>query len=1188
MDQKFVCVKCQCEVLKKNRARHLKTKKCMNYHNEAEEDPIETNLIEEFKEIDDDLITQQVVKVFGYEIHTFPFKTNDLDLFFNEMFPKVKNLLDIKTNLKVRFYLKSTFRKCNTEEENIVDTSTKYKILLSKDDVDTFITEQFNKLRFKKTEQDMKGSGWFFYETDSLIVEFARYKPLKGSSFIELPKWIKDKKACINVKNNDNQCFKWAILSAQYNIQKDPQRVSKYKEHENKLNFEGIPFPVELDTIDTFENLNNLIINIYKIHDTNEEIEILRISKKIVSVEDNSKAINLLLIENENANHYCWIKNFSKLVTSQISKNEHKKFYCFKCLSAFTSEDRLTNHLKYCTDHKKVKLPEKGNNILKFQKHWTTQKVPFRIYADFECILTKLDKNEEVIETQLISNTLAKNIIKFKTDKSETECEHIACGYCYVVLNQNKVHDFKLFRGENSAEHFINSIHKTCLDLVQIQEKRLVMNPDDNTSFNQSTHCNCCKKEFNEKIIKVRDHDQYTGKYRQALCNICNLTNFRKPNFIPVYFHNLKGYDSHLIVSAIKKRELHLSVIPSNSEKYISFSIINHLQNNRTLEIRFLDSFAFMASSLDNLSSNLKPDQKVHLSKYCEDNNLNFNLLSKKGVYPYEYMDSFDRFNETSLPSIDKFYSRLTNSEITDDSYFHALTIWNDFKINNLGEYHDLYLKTDVLLLADVFENFINLSFETYGLDPCWYFTLAGYAWESMLKETKVELELFTDIDMHLFIEKGIRGGLVQSVKRYSKANNKYLDDYDSSQESNYIMYLDANNLYGWAMIQKLPYKDFEWVEEMPTDLRQYLIDLDKISKSCFVEVDLEYPYELHDLHRDLPFCPVRKDKLMCTLENKTNYVIHGRALIQALDHGLILKKINKILKFTESDWMKSYIDLNTDLRSKATNEFEKGFYKMMNNSPFGKTMENVRNRTDLKLANTEGKVEKGITSARLKNVKIINSDLLSMEFKKTDVSLNKPIFVGAAILDLSKTLMYDFFYDVLKPKYNSNINLCYMDTDSFILDIKTDDVYEDFSQFKDYFDFSNYSKDHKLYSNTNNKVLGKFKDEVGGVIIKENVNLMAKMYSLITNDEKLDMKKAKGVSKGVIKDLAFHNFKDVLFSKQNVSRNQFTIRSKHHKIYSIKQDKQALGYLDNKRIVLHDNIHTIPYGHKTLLLDAF
>ncbi|GBM81901.1 hypothetical protein AVEN_22881-1 [Araneus ventricosus] len=318
-------------------------------------------------------------------------------------------------------------------------------------------------------------------------------------------------------------------------------------------------------------------------------------------------------------------------------------------------------------------------------------------------------------------------------------------------------------------------------------------------------------------------------------------------------------------------------------------------------------------------------------------------LITRKGVYPYDYMDSKDKYEERKLPPKDKFYNRLNECHITDEEYQHAQRVWKAFNIKNLGEYTDLYIKTDVLILTDVFENFRDVCLKTYKLDRDWYFTAPGLSWDAMLKMTNVKLDLLDDYDMILMLEKGLRGGVSQCCNRYGKANNKYMKNYDKSKESNYLMYLDANNLYGRARSQYLPYGEFEWCESYNVEINRKVSTLKDDSETGYIfEISLKYPKEIHDYHSDLPLCPEnripensKQGKLLTTLYDKEKYVVHYRSLKKYLKMGLEVVKVHRILKFKQSNWLKKYLDLNTEMRKKATNDFEKDFYKLMNNSVF-------------------------------------------------------------------------------------------------------------------------------------------------------------------------------------------------------------------------------------------------------------
>ena len=297
-------------------------------------------------------------------------------------------------------------------------------------------------------------------------------------------------------------------------------------------------------------------------------------------------------------------------------------------------------------------------------------------------------------------------------------------------------------------------------------------------------------------------------------------------------------------------------------------------------------------------------------------------------------------------------------------------------------------------MLADVFENFRNMFIEIYGLDPAHFFSAPGLAWQACLKKAKVKLELLTDIDMLLMVEKRTRGGIYQAIHRYAKANNKWMKNNDKDIIPPYLMYFDAINLYGWAKSQKLPLNGFKWVKNLSKFNEIFIRNYDENSdKGYFLEVDVDYPKKLFNLHKDLPFLPERKkvykvEKLICNIEDKEKYVTHIKVLKQALNHGLVFKKVHRVIQFNQKDWLKPYIDMNTKLRKEAKNDFEKDFFKLMNKSVFGKTMENVRKHRDIKLVTTDEKRNKLVSEPNYHTAKHFSENLLAIKMKKTKVKI--------------------------------------------------------------------------------------------------------------------------------------------------------------------------------------------------------
>ena len=397
--------------------------------------------------------------------------------------------------------------------------------------------------------------------------------------------------------------------------------------------------------------------------------------------------------------------------------------------------------------------------------------------------------------------------------------------------------------------------------------KNLIMTEEEEHLFQESNNYWICTKLIDNDDEKVRDDCHATGKFRGAAHWNCNI-NFQLTKKIPVTFHNLKGYDSHLIFSELNKFNLKINVIPNGLEKYMEFFLGKNLV--------FTDSMQFMNSSLDKLVENLSDKYFKYLVK--EFGFVNLKILKQKGAYPYEYMNSSERFNEETLCARKYFFSlrkkgkidkdgKISNGPISIEDYLICEKIWNKFKVKNMGDYHDHYLKKDVLLSADVFETFISTCIKHYELDPCHYFSSPGLSWDAMLKITDVKFKKISDIDKYLFIEKGSRGRISYIAKRYAKVNNKYMNDYDPEKPSTFITYLDKNNLYGWTMSEYLPYGEFNYLKNVNK------FDVNSINQKSdtgyFLKVDLEYPDELHELHNDYPLAP---EKLVVTNDMLPKY----------------------------------------------------------------------------------------------------------------------------------------------------------------------------------------------------------------------------------------------------------------------------------------------------------------------------
>ena len=569
-----------------------------------------------------------------------------------------------------------------------------------------------------------EGSGWRFELSLLHNINIVSYFPLKGKSYIKLPVELRNpNKTLVNPKNEDNRCFLWCHNRYLNPLKVHPERITKAdRESVKKLDYTGVTFPVTIKDMKKIEKQNQININVFGYHQKTRETYPIRISE--ANFPDH---IELLWITQEDEkekekSHYVLIKNFNQFMSS-YTKHHGRKYFCLRCLHCCSSERTLENHKQDClliNGTQAIKMPEKGSKIY-FQNHKKMLPVPFAIYADFEAITEKIDSCQPS-DGQSYTSTYQ---------------SHRACGYRYKLVcryDNTFSKPVEIYRGEDCIEKFILKMLSEVEDCQRIVrdrfQKPLFMTSQNERDFQNSTVCHICERSFKAKDLlihddgdimnKVRDHCHITGKYRGASHRHCNLkwAISAEKLKIPVIFHNLKGYDSHFIMQNIghfirQDLNIEVDVIASNFEKYIGFNIGKHLT--------FIDSFSFMSQSLDRLSSNLSDDAFFH-TREAFPNDDQFRLIKKKGVYPYDYMDSFQRFSERSLPEIEDFYSILNDTNISESEYSHAKRVWSTFQIKDLGEYHDLYLRTDVLLLADVFENFRSTCLSHYRLDPCHFF----------------------------------------------------------------------------------------------------------------------------------------------------------------------------------------------------------------------------------------------------------------------------------------------------------------------------------------------------------------------------------------------------------------------------------------------------------------------------------
>ena len=579
----------------------------------------------------------------------------------------ITKILTSMKGLKFVETLKVTFKKLSKDEivyktayfnskpKTIINnTEIPEALQLSKDQILNIIAQWIS-----------EGSGWTVESVDNHYLNIVQYQPMKGSSYIKLPQELRNSaKGLINMKNEDNECFRWCHIRHLNPQDIHPERIKKSdKEYINKLDYSGIEFPVTIKQYNKIEKQNEININVFG-YENKQPYPIF------VSKEKYEDCINILLITEEKNKHYVLIKDFNNFMYNK-TKHKERKHFCMHCLQCFSSERVLSDHKDNCitvNGMQAVKMPDKDNNILKYNNFHKQQPVPFVIYADFEAI------------TEKISGCQPNN------NKSYTEAyqKHTDCGYGYKVVccyDDKYSKPTKTYRGKKAVYKFMEAMLdevKYCKKVAKKEfNKPLRMTKEDEKEFQKAKECHICNKKYINEDIKVRDHCHITGKYRGSAHQECNLKLTVNPEEvkIPVIFHNLRGYDSHFIMQEIgaivknhaytnkkgEKCQMNINAIPNNMEKYMAFMLGNHLT--------FIDSFQFMSSSLEKLVSNLPRKLFKYTSQVFEGDE--FDLMVKKGVYPYDYIDSFEKFKE-QLPSKEDFYSILNDKHIEDKDYQHA------------------------------------------------------------------------------------------------------------------------------------------------------------------------------------------------------------------------------------------------------------------------------------------------------------------------------------------------------------------------------------------------------------------------------------------------------------------------------------------------------------------------------------
>lgn len=852
-------------------------------------------------------------------------------------------------------------------------------------------------------DMENEESGWILLKVTSVIVEIGKVG-LAGAcsdaqSTARALHHIGNKRFLLDVPiqspAHENMCFVYALCQGLLKATKDRNLASERTFHfiEKYVDYAKSTFPMNIKKIRFFEARNKALqfkINVF-MRDNGETFPVYR-SKLSHAL----KTINLLLIKVRDANldtlyHYVYIKNLNRF----FSKTNQPAFVCPNCLISLSKDSALQVHLEICSKQKTVKviLPDVGDKLafLKRQRCFFQHVVGF---LDFEAKLVPYTR-QELADMYGCANCLTGGDLKVCLHQTRKRNRHEPISYSLLFID---LFDNVVFQRTEAHETDIMTL---CFEALY-EAKELILpllnafpfprlTREQARTHAAATHCYLCSTPFSLNVVKVADHNHALRfGYRGAACQACNLLG-RYQQDLPVFIHNFQNYDGHFIVQGLKLRKeknSYISALPQNTQKLKTLTVS---------KIKFLDSLQFLQASLDVLVKSLTASDQseanfrlLYTSGLCSTE-AERKLLLRKGVFPYNYVTSLALCESTrEFPPAKAFYNDLTYSHISKEDYAFATSVYETFQCQDFSDYLKLYNKLDTCLLAAVFQAFRREIFDSFQLDPCHYISLPMLAFDAALKLTGATLDLLTDSEMIMMTINGIRGGLSQVSLRQCLINNY------NPQGLEHIIYIDANNLYGASLRQPLPYSDFRWLSEEAIAGIDWKNTSETSRVGYILEVDLEYPAHLHNLHSDFPLAPETrevtfeelspyskgnvgsrealcnevnpngffltlffleclrlfhgssfaeryKDKKLCaTLQDKIKYTCHYLSLKFFLQQGLILKKVHRAYSFTQESFLRDYIDLISRQRAETSCAFKKRVKKLMANSVFGKFLQNV------------------------------------------------------------------------------------------------------------------------------------------------------------------------------------------------------------------------------------------------------
>ena len=1060
-----------------------------------------------------------------------------------------------------------------------------------------------------------RGSGYYFVRVEKLHLNVTRFIPLSGGGCRRqdtLPTYLLAKQSITKVitddVNSSDSCFLDCVRAGCCiqrrriaNKSYSPSIFYFNKEKIDTLDSRNLTFPTAIGQIELFEKRNDfLLINVYGLNSkvrTDRKLASLYVLHHSKQSEKEKIIIDLLYYQE----HFYLIKNLSRLIS-----RGRTSYVCRSCLTIHNTEASLKRHKQYCDNSGRVfMMPSENRSWVKFTKLESQVMKPFAIYFDIETAIQRRTppkrKNNSARKILYMHKPIAISAIR--------------------ICTSNSIYNSELFMslGFNCIEIFFDWLEEQSIEIEMIintANHPLKMTDADWNHYFQQTECGLCGITFGEAGAKYRDHDHLNSKYRNALCNGCNLGRAGlRTRDIPVFAHNAGRFDSKFLIRtmAIRNRKYshRFRVIQKNKETNLVIFFAEYV---------FLDSCNWLSSKLSDLIDLRLLDEKKDdckrvfplIYKFVGEETEKYNFLTRKQVFPYSSLKGEESLKLNSLPPKNAFYNTLSKQHITDEDFDHAHNVWAKFECKNMGDYLKIYLAIDVLSLAQLFEDYRVMEFRQFAVDPSYFFSLPHFSWNTMLKYTGVKFQLIRDVEIYNFFRMSIRGGLTFITTRYAKANLPDMHDFSPENPRLEITYFDARGLYSHCLRRPLPHSDFKWLTS--EEIKKFsLEDICKIEGEGFVlEVDVSFPKELHDYFRDYPplaehitckpdqWTEHQKNlaatsgqgiknismtkKLISHLGERKNYVVHAQHLLTCKKLGVKIEKIHRILTFKQSSWVRSYIDVIAEKRKNARSVFESNNLKLQANSIYGYLLQDTSKRQNNRFVTKNSEMLKLSRKPTFKYVDIYSKHLASVSVRPQNITAMSAIAAGFCVLEYSKRHMLMFWYNFLKRVYpnDGDIKLLMTDTDSFIVATRNqEEVIKMMNRHSRYFDMSECPKPY--HSTTNAKRTGTFKDELGGnQQILAFYGLRAKSYCL--KFKNYDQKKQKGLPQCVVRDIGSINYHKALFNthKESIIKHKYqSLRSLKQQLYTVSEEKRGLSCFDDKRIILNNNIDTVPYFYQ-------